>query len=538
MRFLYLKDLFYKLYLNPRDLLRAVLTDRIFLYIFILDIVYSSLFNIPIYYVYQSEGFYSAQFLIRSYFITILLNYVILLFLALSRILFYITVPLLFLISSITTYLIFNFRVKLSMNAMAVFFETNLDEASGVAGSEMIGSMIISLLLGVLSVIFFRRSIKNINRKAISYVIILQTLFVNLPIMKYFSYHFRGIPNDLYIYGKEYLKEKKRSIKMARKRVDLSERYRFEYKDQDLIVVLIIGEAARGINFSLNGYNRETDPNLKAIGAISFENAYSCGTITRVSIPCMLTRATFRNQDLSKREKSVISIFNSLGFETYWISNQGVMGEHETPISPIINESKNKIFVNISGAYEDRDVLDENIIPVFKNLIQKEEKRAFVVINLIGSHWYYEHHYPKSFRRFTPVCQSRLAQRCTREELTNSYDNTILYTDYVVSEIMKSVEGRNGIVFFVSDHGESLGEDGVYTHRVENIDRLEQRSIAWFVYVTEEFKRRHKEFYENLLENRHKYISHDNLFHSLLDCASIESEVVDREMSICRKIKW
>ncbi len=533
----YLYGLFRKIYLSPGDFFMSVAGNNIFLFNLVLCITYTTLFNLPIYYVYQKEGFFSSSFLIQSYFLTILLNYVIFSALSLFRVVFYLALLPLFFLSSVTAFLVVNFKVKLNMNSVALVFETNLHEASGVTGYEMVIAVILSVLIALLFMLYYRKYVRNIPKKAIIYLIIFQSLFLNLPVMKYFSFRFRGIPNDLYLYGKLYLKEKRDSVKMSRKRVDLFEKYRFDYKGSDLTVVLIIGEAERGLNYSSNGYERETDPNLKALGAVSFKNAYSCGTITRVSVPCMLTRATFNNQSVSKREKSVISIFKGLGFETYWISNQGVMGEHETPITPVINESKNRIFVNISGAFEDKDVLDENILPVFKNLLSKNNEKEFYVINLIGSHWYYEHHYTEKFRKFTPVCKSKFGQKCSKEELYNSYDNSLLYTDWVVSEIMKMVSNRNAIVFFVSDHGESLGENGIYTHWVENTDRTEQRSVAWFVYVTDEYKKRHRDFYENFRANKEKYISHDNLFYSLLDCAGIESPVIDKKLSICQPLE-
>lgn len=524
------------LYLSPRDFFGILLNNNLFLFTFGICILYTTLFNTPIYYIYKKEGFFDVQFLIRSYLLTILLNYVVFLSLSLFRIVFYIIIPLLFLLSSITAYLVINFKVKLNMNSVALVFETNLHEASGVVGNEMMWVMAISLLISFVVVYSYKRFVYEIPRKAVVYMVIFQSLFINLPIMKYYGFRFRGVPNDLYLYTKAYFKEKANSIKMSRKRIELSEIYKFDYKNDDLVVVLIIGEAERGLNFSSNGYHRETDPNLKTLGAISYKNAFSCGTITRVSVPCMLTRATFGSLGVSKKEKSVISIFNKLGFETFWISNQGVMGEHETPITPVVNESKHKIFVNISGAFEDRDVLDENILPVFKDIVSRDINKMFIVVHLIGSHWYYEHHYTERFRKFTPICKSKFAQKCTKEELYNSYDNSLLYTDWVVSEMMKMVSHKNAIVFFVSDHGESLGEDDIFTHWVEHTNRIEQRSIAWFVYVSEGFKRRYPEFYENIKKNRDEYISHDNLFHTLLDCSMIESEIIDKRLSLCRVV--
>ncbi len=423
------------------------------------------------------------------------------------------------------------------MNAVALVFETNLHEASGVTGTEIILFVSGSFVLSIVLLIIFYKKITVVPRKVAIYFIILQTIFINYPVMKYFSFMFRGIPNDLYVFGNMYLKEKHDSIKMSRHRVDLSSKYKFELHEKDLKVVLVIGEAERGLNFSSNGYRRETDPDLKSLGAISYKNAYSCATITRLSVPCMLTRATFMRQDISKKEKSIISIFNSLNFETYWISNQGVMGEHETPITPIINEATNKIFVNITGEFEDKDVLDENIIPVFERVLNSSNRNKFIIVHLIGSHWYYGHHYTKAFEKFVPVCNSKFGQKCSKEELYNSYDNSLLYTDWVVSELIKRVKDMNSIFFFVSDHGESLGEDGIYTHRVENINRTEQRSIAWFVWASEAYKKKYPVMYDNIYKNKDKYISHDNLFHSILDCAMVRSEAIDTRLSICTDLE-
>ncbi len=312
------------LYLSPKEFFNKISRSNFILFILVTSVFYTTVFNVPIYYIYKSEGFFNKEFMMQSYFLTILLNFVIFLSLALFKVIFYISVPLLFLLSSITTFLIINFKVKLNMNAIALAFETNLNEASGVAGIEMAISILISLILSVVILFFFRRYSKGIRRKVLIYLIILQILFINLPVMKFFSFKFRGIPNDLYIYGRQYIEEKRKSIILSRKRIDLTEKYRFDYRDGELLVILIIGEAARGLNFSSNGYWRETDPNLKAIGAISYNRAYSCGTITRVSIPCMLTRATFRYPDISKKEKSVISIFNRLGFDTLDLTQMNI----------------------------------------------------------------------------------------------------------------------------------------------------------------------------------------------------------------------
>lgn len=152
---------------------------------------------------------------------------------------------------------------------------------------------------------------------------------------------------------------------------------------------------------------------------------------------------------------------------------------------------------------------------------------------MAGSHWRYDSHYPESFRKFAPVCQYNDPNRCTPEEIRNSYDNSLLYTDFVLGELVRRTSGDKSIVFFVSDHGEALGETGRYLHyRASNDPSM--RNAATFVWVSDAFTAAYPEKVAALRENRPRRLAHDNIFHTLLDCAGVEAIYIDPEMSLCR----
>jgi len=148
------------LYIKPSELL-LTLKGEYGLFIFIVNLVYTFAFDLPIYYIYKKEGFFSSSFLLRSYILTLLLNMAVFFSLSLFRCIFYISLPLLFFISAITTFLIVNFKVTLNMNAVALVFETNLHEASGVAGREMIIFIIISLIISLVILFVFYKIVNN-----------------------------------------------------------------------------------------------------------------------------------------------------------------------------------------------------------------------------------------------------------------------------------------------------------------------------------------------------------------------------------------
>ena len=252
------------------------------------------------------------------------------------------------------------------------------------------------------------------------------------------------------------------------------------------LIVLIVGETARADRFSLNGYSRETNPNLKKEELISLKNVTSCGTSTAVSVPCMfsdLTETHFSLEKVAKLENS-LDVLQRNGVEVLWRDNN--------------SDSKG---VALRVAYEDfrtsernqicdEECRDVGMLQGLENYIdERRGKDILIVLHQMGNHGpaYYKR-YPKEFEHFTPVCKTNELANCTSEEIDNAYDNAIRYTDYFLSQVIallkKYDKSHETAMLYVSDHGESLGEYGMYLHGAPKAFAPEAQthvaSVVWF----------------------------------------------------------
>ena len=270
--------------------------------------------------------------------------------------------------------------------------------------------LLVSILLVVISLLIFPtiQTLKNFQ-------------LVHLPLSVYSTY------NDLKIINKrvEFLKT------IDKTKINCPNPF-------DKIIV-IQGESVNKDHMSLYGYERKTTPFFDTIKPYKFE-AISPTNQTRLSIPIQLTEASVNNFQKFYQSKSIISLLAACGYKTYWISNQGKTGEYETTITSIANEAEHAFFLN------DLDYttagLDENILKKLDTIdTNGPDKQAFF-IHLLGSHISYSERY-SSNRVFS-----------NEEDIITQYDNSIYYTDYIISEIYKRFDNNHSLYFYLSDHGE------------------------------------------------------------------------------------
>ncbi|MCE3038555.1 phosphoethanolamine transferase [Helicobacter anatolicus] len=290
--------------------------------------------------------------------------------------------------------------------------------------------------------------------------------------------------------------------------------------DQAKIIVLVIGESARAKNFEYNGYNRATNPYTKtfAKNLINFEKFKSCGVITAISIPCMLTNLTHQNytaRNLSYYQDNILDIAKRVGYEVWWISNNG-------------GECMGKVCQRLESdhiSYYPDHILDGDMLPQIHSLIKNAQKNTFLVINLHGSHGakYFER-YPQNFSFFTPVCKDENLQNCSTNSLFNAYDNSLRYTDFVIAEILKvlTTSPLPHLLWYVSDHGESLGEYNQYMHGglPYALAPKEQTHIPSYIYLGKGFA----SYYKSLQSQQKNTLSHDFVFHTLLHFLNIQTK--------------
>ncbi len=339
-----------------------------------------------------------------------------------------------------------------------------------------------------------------------------------------------------YIMGRFLIKYRS-YIEENKHKIDLTDGNNVSFtSNEPLTVMLIIGESMRGDINSLNGYKEYNNMPLMSLkeNLISFANTKSSATSTRLAIPYMLTNAT--DFEKTTQTQGVTSIFRHLGFKTSWIGNQGLFGYWDVNYAAnalesehIISNREIRIQLNKTKIY------DEDLIPYFKDELYNSSKQKFIIVHLIGSHWYFSDRYPESFgHKFKPICNNRSVSRCSTEELINSYHNTILYSDYVLDLILNELKDKNALVIYASDHGLSLNENGIFgnAYSGDNVPK-EQLSIAMFAWMSDKFKKTHKQNYKNIVKNKDNDISHHHIFHSLLDCAGVEADFIDKNLSIC-----
>ncbi len=294
------------------------------------------------------------------------------------------------------------------------------------------------------------------------------------------------------------------------------------------VVIMVVGETARSRSFSLNGYQRETNPELAKDGVVSFSNAYACGTSTAESVPCIFSH--FARKDYSSsaepRYENVLDVLSHAGVKVLWRDNdsgcKGVCGRVET--EDVSN-------LSVPELCNKEECFDEILLHQLQERIGKGSADTLVVLHQKGSHGpaYYKR-YPPAFRRFTPECTDNAPQNCQRETLLNAYDNTILYTDHVLHlaiEFLKQHADRyNGVLLYASDHGESLGEKGIYLHGLPYLLAPdEQKHIPMIAWVSDGYSAAHDLSRECLTQRRNQPYSHDNITHSLLGLFGVETAV-------------
>jgi glucan phosphoethanolaminetransferase (alkaline phosphatase superfamily) len=325
-----------------------------------------------------------------------------------------------------------------------------------------------------------------------------------------------------------------------------------EFSTQDKkprTIVLVIGESARSDHFQLNGYARATNPYLSTLAHIvSYPDVKSCAALTHTSLTCMLTDATlddFKDSTsmIPKWGFSMIEGFKRAHFYTGWIGMQGYRGLTPIPYLQIADSTDMPVFPGANISFG-KPPYDEVLLPYVDSFLKKyPEKSKLLIIHLYGSHFPYDTRYPDTFKKFTPTCGStsevldllgnnlRDCDKKVPNSVTNSYDNSLIYTDYVLSEIIKKLDSKHAMLMYVSDHGESLGENGNYIHGRMSIP--EQRTVPMIFWASPSFIQDYPNQWQHIEENQHQALSHDNVFHSLLHCAGIQSPRVHDDLSVC-----
>lgn len=308
-----------------------------------------------------------------------------------------------------------------------------------------------------------------------------------------------------------------------------------------VVTVIVVGEAARAMNFSLNGYARDTNPELSRIGVLNFSDVTSCGTETSISLRCMFSG--FRRDEFTKDKaigrESLMDIFERAGIDVFWWDNDGGAKGVADGVKYTSYMMRNDPDLCASGTCQDDIFLGD-----LDTLVAKAKQPTVVVLHQRGSHGpAYYLRYPDTFRPFKPDCRLYDPTECTREELVNAYDNTIPYNDRFLARVIGILEKHrarsSAAMFYVSDHGESLGEKGVYMHGTPYRSApREQTHVPLIVWTSRDYDRVSGFDRGCAGELANKAFSHDNVYHTLLGMMDVRTAVYRRDLDMfgrCRK---
>lgn len=294
----------------------------------------------------------------------------------------------------------------------------------------------------------------------------------------------------------------------------------------NLKIVLVLGESLRADHLGLNGYHRETTPLLsKRNQVVSFNSIFTNKGNTALSLPCILTDQSIYSENNDSLQ-SVYSVFNALNVPTHWIGNQLL----ETSYKPIVETNSSvEIIDKLKSYWNVNKKRDLELLPKFKEHLSTNAEGLFT-LHMIGSHWWYEDKYTDEFRTFKPVIDSKYIPSLEKEEIINSYDNTILYLDNFLDTVISILEQEKEpiIMIYIADHGESLGENGRWLHsHTEGLNK--PGMVVWY---SEGFKTNFPQKVEALNSNKEKEFSTDIIYHSLIDLLETNSFKHKEEESI------
>ncbi len=303
--------------------------------------------------------------------------------------------------------------------------------------------------------------------------------------------------------------------------------------DQPQIIVLVLGETARADHFSLNGYAKNTTPHLKSRldkgQLVNFEQVSSCGTATAVSLPCMVSYLNQSDYDSGKAKttSNLVDVYAAAGYQVSWIDNNSGCKDMCNRIDSI-KIVKKEVGCESSGEYCYDTVLNEQLAEKLKNVHQN----TLIVMHMIGGHGpEYSLRSPEDVKQFQPECHTPNLDECSVEEITNAYDNTIVMTDIVVDRVIQQLTetGINSTLVYVSDHGESLGENGVYLHGLPYFMAPEAQTHVPMVIWQSQWSAEQKACLQKLTEQP---LSHDNLFHTLVGKGQIQTSLYTPDLDM------
>lgn len=448
--------------------------------------------------------------------------------------------PILFIylyISAVTAYFLTRYGFVYDSTVIESVFSTNFNEFRQYWNFSLIIFLSSSFLLlffiqskiHIKKETFFIRSKSAAKLFSASLVCLFSFVFIQYKEVSSFLRNHRELRQMVVPLSPIYESAKFISSKSARKTKEFNPigQDAVKISQRKQIFVFILGETARSDHFGVNQYfaNRTT-PLLEKRNIVSYKNVDSCGTSTAVSLPCMFSnmgRSQF-NEEVATSTGNLLDVAKYANYQTLWIDNN-------TGCKGVCNRAENISLVEFktSDLCPDGICYDEILVKALKKNTNFK-KDQFFVLHMLGSHGpSYHLRYPKNFAIFQPTCQTSDLASCSQQEIVNTYDNTILYADHVIDQViehLQKISAETGVrttALYASDHGESLGENGIYLHSLPYIMApQEQKSAAIIYWDSDNLNKKLK------LETDR--ISHDYIFSSVLNILNIQTRLYNDKL--------
>ncbi len=304
------------------------------------------------------------------------------------------------------------------------------------------------------------------------------------------------------------------------------------------LVLLVVGETARAANFSLGGYGRATNPELeqlRAAGGLTYYSAVrSCGTNTQASLPCMFSHQGKQAFEASNQPfENLLDVLQRAGLAVLWLDNQSGCKGVCARVGEVITRT-----LEVPGLCAGGECLDGVMLQGLDQRIAaldraRAARGVVVVMHQMGSHGpaYYRRS-PPAHKKFLPECASNTLQDCPRQQLVNAYDNSLVYTDHVLASAVRWLDGKSRAenvdtaLVYVSDHGESLGENNLYLHGLPYALAPDfQTHVPMLTWLSSAMQKRSGVRVDCLQKNAAAPLSHDNVFHAMLGLLDLQTQV-------------
>ena len=350
--------------------------------------------------------------------------------------------------------------------------------------------------------------------------------FAKLPVE--FDAFANSWPFGLVSRGYDFYKERKLLAELGERNSKFSFGARQAHADgKPEIVVMVIGESSRFDRWSLNGYARETNPLLsKETNLVTLPDVITSVSATRLSVPVMISRKpAMQSLKDGFAEKSFLTAYKEAGFKTFWLSNQVSFGKFDTPVSVFAKEADVIQFLNLGG-FTNNSNFDQILFDPLKIAIADPAPKKLVVLHTLGSHWNYSHRYPAAFDRWKPslygVDKPVITDVAIKPQLNNSYDSSILYTDWFLANVigmLKQSDQRTALMY-VADHGQTL-YDNTCDVVFHGHNTQYEFHVPAFVWYSDQYQARHPDKVAQLKRHRAARLATENVFHTLLDLSDI-----------------